>query len=680
MESIFKLGILLRVTDMASGAVGRIGQSITKLGIQAEALSPTFEKFKTIGMPLLAAGAVMIAMLAGTVNSTVATQKALGELASVGVKDMKALETAGTDFSNKWAGTTKAQFIAAAYDIKGGIASLSDVGVAEFAKLAALTGKATKSTTQEMTSLFATAYGIYKDQYAMLNDMQFGQMFSGGIAAAVNIFKSTGTGMAGAIENLGAAATVAKRPLEEQLTVLGMLQATMSGREAGTAYKAFIRDVDAAGIKLGMNFYDAAGNLKSIDNIMGLLRGKFGDLSGKESAVLQKAFSDESYRLVAQMYTKVDDLTGNIQQLSAAMAQGTLYTEQMASAMNQDIGAGMGILGQRIHNLAESLGKQLIPILAPLFTALGNGVTALQQFAENHGTLTRVVMVSLAVIAALTFVFGGLATVIGVIGLGVPAVVAGMGMIASAVNIATVKVWAFNVALSANPLAWVVIAIGLVIGALVWLYNSFETVEKVIDGFAFGLGVLTGSIVKMFLHIPEIARTMVGALKSVFTGLTTAIPAIFRGLYTSGQMIIGTLVDGIKSAASGPVDAIKGIFAKIRNLLPFSDAKEGPLSQLTLSGSRIMSTLGEGILGAAPSLQKTMAAALAGTALSTSIAVAAVPAPTSKDNRPVIQERSTSRGERQIIIQGLTVQLHGVANANDFVKQLQSLVEGYDAT
>lgn len=56
----------------------------------------------------------------------------------------------------------KSDFITAAYDIKSGIASLTDEGVAQFTELAALTGKATKSTTEEMGSLFATGYGIYK--------------------------------------------------------------------------------------------------------------------------------------------------------------------------------------------------------------------------------------------------------------------------------------------------------------------------------------------------------------------------------------------------------------------------------------------------------------------------------------------------------------------------------------
>ena len=126
-------------------------------------------------------------------------------------------------FSDQWAGTSKADFISASYDIKSGIASLSDEGVAEFTTLAALTGKATKSTVAEMTSLFATGYGIYKGYYEDLTDLEFGEVFSAGIARSVQQFKTTGSEMAASIESLGAAATNANVPLEEQLSVLGMV-------------------------------------------------------------------------------------------------------------------------------------------------------------------------------------------------------------------------------------------------------------------------------------------------------------------------------------------------------------------------------------------------------------------------------------------------------------------------
>lgn len=70
--------------------------------------------------------------------------------------------------------------------------------------------------------------------------------------------------MAAAIESLGASATNTKVPLEEQLSVLGMLQATMSGSEAGTKYAAFIQSAAKGGEELGLAFVDANNQIKSL--------------------------------------------------------------------------------------------------------------------------------------------------------------------------------------------------------------------------------------------------------------------------------------------------------------------------------------------------------------------------------------------------------------------------------
>ena len=183
---------------------------------------------------MAAVGGEITSAVLAPVEATFETRRALGELSSLGIQDLDALEDAARSFSDQWAGTTKADFITAAYDIKSGISSLTDEGVAQYTTLAGVTAKATKSTIGEMTDLFATGYGIYKDFYSDLSDMEFGEMFSAGIAESVRAFKTSGSGMAQAIKTLGASATTSQVPLEEQLAILGSLQATMSGSEAGT--------------------------------------------------------------------------------------------------------------------------------------------------------------------------------------------------------------------------------------------------------------------------------------------------------------------------------------------------------------------------------------------------------------------------------------------------------------
>ena len=60
------------------------------------------------------------------------------------------------------------------------------------------------------------------------------------------------------------------------------------------------------------------------------------------------------------------------------------------------------------------------------------------------------------------------------------------------------------------------------------------------------------------------------------------------------------------------VDSVADVFAKVREYLPFSDAHVGPLSQLTLSGSRIPGTISEGVTQGMPSLRQAVASGLGG--------------------------------------------------------------------
>ncbi|GAB6075787.1 phage tail tape measure protein [Desulfurobacterium crinifex] len=66
-------------------------------------------------------------------------------------------------------------------------------------------------------------------------------------------------------------------------------------------------------------------------------------------------------------------------------------------------------------------------------------------------------------------------------------------------------------------------------------------------------------------------------------------------LFKTGERLISTFVEGIKSKAGGLINAVKGTLSKVRNLLPFSPAKEGPLSDLHKTGLRFVETIAEGI-------------------------------------------------------------------------------------
>ena len=102
---------------------------------------------------------------------------------------------------------------------------------------------------------------------------------------------------------------------------------------------------------------------------------------------------------------------------------------------------------------------------------------------------------------------------------------------------------------------------------------------------------------------------------SLLSGLTEAWNAVLEffgglNLFESGAKLLSTFVDGIKSMASSVVESVEGVFTKVREYLPFSDAHVGPLSQLTLSGARMMTTLAEGVTSAQGGLVSKVSGAL----------------------------------------------------------------------
>lgn len=666
LESVFRLSLIMNMVDNITGPMGRISSSVNGGVSRLQKLESAFGGMVKTGAVMTELGSSIAGAALAPVEATFETRRALGELASLGVKDLEAVEDAARSFSDQWAGTSKADFISASYDIKSGIASLTDEGVADFTTLAALTGKATKSTVGEMTSLFATGYGIYKGFYDDLTDLEFGEMFSAGISKSVQQFKTTGSEMAAAIESLGASATNAKVPLEEQLSVLGMLQATMSGSKAGTKYAAFIQSAAKGGEELGLAFVDANNQIKSLPEILDLLRGKYGDtIDAIEKQEIATAFgTDEAVDLIDLLYSKTGELQDNVLSLYDAMGQGTAVASEMASAMNETEPEKFERLQQQLHNVAEAAGSTLLPVVNDLMEGAAGVIQKGAEWVENHQNLVRIILLAALTLGGFLAVAGTCIAVVGGVGIvftktaglvkgfigvirGLPDLfetialygmeagdairngfnrirtagstavtavknvtlrIAGMAKTAVISGVTALKnmalglvsmarqavvtavtampgliasVWSFTAALLANPITWVVIGIVALIAALILLWQNWDSVT------AFLQNAWDTACSKITAGLEW--------LKQGFQSIMDWIGEKIAWFGEAGRRLVTTFVDGIKSVAMAPINAVKGIFGKISNLFPHSDAKEGPLSTLTLSGKKTMTTFAEGV-------------------------------------------------------------------------------------
>ena len=67
--------------------------------------------------------------------------------------------------------------------------------------------------------------------------------------------------------------------------------------------------------------------------------------------------------------------------------------------------------------------------------------------------------------------------------------------------------------------------------------------------------------------------------------------------------MLRSFIDGFLSIKDELLGAVSGVLDDVRDFLPFSDAKKGPLSDLTASGAAFLNTFREGFAPAEQQLQ-----------------------------------------------------------------------------
>ncbi len=555
MESVYKLSVILNMVDRMSGPLRDSGQRTQDM---VKKMHDAFGTMQKAGGIMVSAGTAIATAAMTTVTATFDTQNALGELSSLGVKDLSAVEKAAKNFSDQWAGTTKSDFITAAYDIKSGIASLTDEGVAKFTELSALTGKATKSTTEEMGSLFATGYGIYKGMYEDLSDMEFGEVFSAGISTAVKNYKTSGSEMSSAISALGATATNANVSFEEQLAILGQLQTTMSGSEAATKYKSFLNQAASAGEKLGLKFTDTNNQLMSMPEILTALKGKYGEtIDAVEKQELKTAFgTDEAVAAIDLLYNNVDTLKGGIKDLHSSMKKGVSVTEEMAQAIQNTPEQKFERLKQQIHNNVEELGSNLIPVFNTTMDKMSSVISKGSEWVSNNQQLVAMIMQIVLGLSIFLGIAGSVLMVVGTLG-------KTFLMVKNAASIAGGAMGGLNATFLASPVTWVIVGIVALVAAFMYLWKRSEAFR----GFWTGLfNQVKGAVIEAKAQISPVLSEVGQNLMALYH----AAQPILQIIGVIGAAVLTVAAGIVIGAIQGVLAALAPIAGVVSNIVSFA--------------------------------------------------------------------------------------------------------------
>ena len=462
----------------------------------------------------------------------------------------------------------------------GGQAGLAREELAKFAEDAAKMATAFDGLSADdagkMMANWRTAFKMSQDEVRALSDQ---------INYLSNVTASDTTTISDIVTRVGALGDVAGVS-SASIAAIGTTMASVGvGSDvAATGIKNFMLSLVAgeaatksqreAFKKLGLDSEKVSKDMQkdSEKTILKVLQGVSKLSKAEQATTLQQLFGKESIGAIAPLLTNLDNLKNNLD----AVSDSTKYAGSMQKefeARNATTANTLQLTKNRVAELGINIGSILLPGLNKVLEVINPLLGKVADFANQNKTLIGVIggvvfglaslkIASLALGYAWTFVSGGALilqkTYLALRSSAILAAVATKGWAAAQ--------WLFNAAMTANPIGLIVAAIVAVIAAGVALYMHWDTVKA------------------KFVEVWE-------GIKNWFTSFS---------LYDSGMKMLQTLADGIKAAAYAPVEAISGALGKVREYLPFSDAKVGPLSQLTLSGQKVVDTLREGMLSAKP--------------------------------------------------------------------------------
>lgn len=526
-----QLEYIVSLRDQLTPEISKISREMDRLGGQGQ---KAIERIALGAAGLYGIGASVMSGLQPAIemNNELGEIKGLGESA----EGLELLQKRALSFSTQW-GESAAEFVDASYDIKSAIDGLSAEELVSFTEISAVTGKATQTSGKIMTDYLGTMYSVLGASKEA-DKISWAKTLMAQTAYTANKFKSDGAKIAQAFSTLGNQATLAGVKVNEQFAILGTLQNEMGGGESATKYSAFLSSIGEAGDKLGMNFRDVNGMLKSTPEILQMLKRKYGDvIDDRESAELKKALGrKEGLDFIKALIGKVDELGGSITEIGKING---LDEVKAGAGANIDV---FKRLQEVVKGIKIAIGDQLLKVLDPFLQKIADVGSYLVDWFTANKYISRLI----------GLVLGGVAAV---------------AALASAVTLLTglfalLKVGIVIFGALAVPVAILALKIGAVMG-LIYLFRS--QIVKFVSGFMAGLNGVSIALEpikqafgELFTRIGQIAARLSGSGEA-WNGWA-ALGRVAGGLLA---IVLNTIITGLEfiiNIASTALDVFVDVF------------------------------------------------------------------------------------------------------------------------
>lgn len=353
-------------------------------------------------------------------------------------------------------------------------------GLAGIMNLAAASGE-DLGTTSDIVTDDLTAFGLAAKDSGHFAD----------IMASASSNANTNVSMMGeSFQYCASTCGSMKYSAEDTSIAIGLMaNAGIKGSQAGNTLKNaivnMVKPTDAMqGVmdKYGLSLKDSEGKMKSLREVMDMLREKMGKLSEAEkSNAAATLFGKES---MAGMLSIINASPSDYEKLTNAIDNCDGTSKKMADTMNNNMKGQLTLLKSQLEGVGIQLGKTLLPIAKDALTVISKWVDAFSKLSpktqENIvklialGTATGgVLKVVGGVITSGGKVLGLLSKATGALGLGTAATTAA-GTAAAGAGTATAGLGAGLASVCAAALPWVAVAGGVAAAG----YGIYKVMSK----------------------------------------------------------------------------------------------------------------------------------------------------------------------------------------------------------
>lgn len=560
---------------------------------------------KSIGTGMTVAGAAVTAMGVKSITSFGQFEASLNQAAVVAggtAKDIGQLD----DLANKMGADLplSAQDCAdAMIEMARNGAGIKDIkeqfpAIAQAATAAGADIKATAGTVQESMNIWGNSLKSPQQAAAILvqtanasnasiEDMGQALAAIGGTASSAHISMQVTAEAIGLLTNRGFSAAQASIDLNH--AIIQMVSPSKAAKNAMT--------------ELGISFVDSQGKMKQFPLILQELNKAMANLKPDEKAQKLKAmFGTAGMQAILPLLDSVKNKSNDAkvswdayakeqEKAAGSTKKATETLKEQSAEMQKNVGSSIEQLGGNWESLrnksmksaqaingatiqnanrmlqwatdSNSATAQFIRGFIGLSPAIGAATTSVGMFLRNARTIAGTISGGITGISNFIKVGTGIVQVAS----GTKTAAEAFEVLSKSSKLATIAQWAFNSAILANPITWIVVGVAAVVTALAIFFTQTKTGRAMWAGFVSWLKGLWQGLVQVastvWNAIVQVWNGAVGIIKGVWNGIT----GFFSGLWSGIVAVAKSVWQGLVSFFSPLINAIASIWRGLTTIV-----------------------------------------------------------------------------------------------------------------